>query len=127
MDPLKNALLGNAVFSAVSGAALLTFHTKIAHIFGFEDGIVFGAIGAALLFFAATVWYESRRLRPPFVRWIVVQDVLWVLGSVFLLVFRPFAISGTGSFLVAAVAVVVAFFGWRQWVGLGESDYPAKD
>lgn len=118
MQDLKNALMGNAIFSAFSGSTLILFHAKTSRLFGLEDGTVFWVIGFALLFFAATVWYESSRLRPPFVRWIVVQDVLWVLGSLILLIFKPLEISALGNFLIAAVALFVAFFGWRQWAGL---------
>jgi hypothetical protein len=118
MNNLKSALIGNAIFSGFSGSVMTIFAQDIAKLFGLENGVAFRGIGIALLFFALTVWYESRRLRPAFVYWIIIQDALWVLGSLILLIFKPFGISDSGNFLIAAVALIVVFFGWRQWVGI---------
>lgn len=118
MKNLTFWLRANAVFSSLSGLVLIFFHASLARIFVISDSRAFWMIGIALLFFAATVWFESQRLRPAFVRWIVVQDFLWVVGSLVLLVLQPFGISAVGNWLIAAVAAAVGFLGWRQWAAL---------
>ncbi|MDB4292895.1 hypothetical protein N9954_05755 [Maribacter sp.] len=114
MNHLQKSLRANAVFSIFSGLTLVLFHSKIARLFGQETTTVFWIVGLILLYFTATIVYEIRRQRYLAVVWISIQDFLWVLGSIVLLVFEPFEISKIGRGIITVVALVVLYMGLNQ-------------
>jgi len=118
MNILQKALISNAVFSTVSALAMLFFSTTIPNLFGLEERLPFLIIGGGLLFFAVTILVEIKKQRKRAVYWIVIQDVLWVLGSIVLLVIKPFGLSATGNILIAVVAFVVLVFAIWQYQGI---------
>ena len=48
----------------------------------------------------------------------ILQDALWVVVSIAVLVLRPFGISAAGNVWIALVAAIVAYFGIKQWQGI---------
>ncbi|MBD3275991.1 MAG: hypothetical protein GF372_11805, partial [Candidatus Marinimicrobia bacterium] len=75
-----------------------------------------------LIYFTATIIYEIKRQKPIGVLFIIIQDFLWVIGSIVLLIFQPFEISVAGNGIIAAVALVVLFMGFNQAKTLGQID-----
>lgn len=122
MNTLRKSLLGNAIFSAVSGILLILFHEYAAHLFGMSGSRAFWIIGFLLLPFALSVFVEVRRERLTNVLFIILQDGLWVLGSAVLLVFQPFGISPAGNWMIGTVAAVVLGFGVAQSIGILQTD-----
>ncbi|MGB7392863.1 MAG: hypothetical protein WA913_00580 [Pricia sp.] len=114
MNPLQKALRSNALFSGLSGILAIVFHQPIAQWYGTENTTVFWIIGIALLYFAATITYEIFKQRPLAVWWIIIQDSLWVIGSIILLALEPFEISNLGKGLIAFVALIVLYMAIRQ-------------
>ena len=113
--------IGNAAFSTISAAAMLFASESLASATGIPAAALFST-GIALLIFAADLvlvarGQEANRL---FVWAFIGADGLWVVGSVVALaaatMLTPF---GQGA--VAAVAAIVATFGWLQYRGLRAS------
>jgi len=114
MNRLQKSLLLNALFSGISGITLILFQVSIAKLFGTENTTVFWVIGTLLLFFTLTIILEIIKQRPLAVLWIIVQDMLWVIGSIILIVFNPFEITFAGNVIIAIVAVIVLVMAVNQ-------------
>lgn len=118
---LRLALLGNAVFSTVSGLACLALRDWLASRTGLGAGEI-SSLGIVLLVFAALlVFLETRRdLRRPWIRATVLVvaglDVLWVAASA-VAIFGPSPLTNTGRWLAGVVALVVADFAFFQLYG----------
>ena len=123
MNSLKKALKGNAIFSTLSSLIMLGFYPQLASLFGLENSLPFLVIGVGLLFFAATIVYEIKHLRSKGVLWIIIQDLIWVIGSILLLIIQPFGISTIGNILIADVAIVIFIFAVLQYRGLRALKY----
>jgi len=122
MNTLQKALGINAIFSGISGLGLIIFHNPIANIFKASYSAVFWIIGVGLVFFASTILYEVKKQRPLAVLWIIIQDFIWVTGSVILLLMQPFNIPRTGTNTIAAIALVVLFMAINQSSALAQTD-----
>ncbi len=114
MSQLQKALGINAIFSAFSGLTLVVFHQKIAKQFGLDNQTVFWVIGLALLFFSSTIIYEIFKQRRRGVLLIIIQDFIWVLASIGLLLLNPFNVTNTGNYSIAGVAFIVFLMGINQ-------------
>lgn len=114
---LKNALLGNALFSIISGLIIIITSSYLQKLFGIV--FPFWLIGAGLLPFAAWIIWQARKeqIDTKEIKIIVLADLMWVGGSIVLLCLN-LGISSTGNWIVAAVAVVVADFALLQSIGL---------
>ncbi|MEM8969660.1 MAG: SRPBCC family protein [Bacteroidota bacterium] len=122
MNQLQKSLRANALFSGISGITLITLSRSIAELFGTENNTVFWITGIALIVFSATIVYEIAKQRPLAILWIIVQDFLWVIGSIVLLVFNPFSISSTGMLIIGLVALIVLYMAINQASALGKVD-----
>lgn len=116
MNRLKKALMINMIFSSISGGVLILLHTQIARLFGVQNTIPFWVIGIALLYFAGTIWYETKKLRSKAIIWISIQDFLWVIGSLYLILWNPFQITPIGNRIIGMVAILVLLMGVQQVV-----------
>jgi len=126
MSQLQKSLLINALFSGISGIILVAINTHIANLFDISNTSVFWIIGAALIFFSVIIIYEIRRQNPLGVLAIILQDYLWVLGSLILLITQPFEVSKTGNSIIAMVALVVLFMAINQANALAQTDNSQK-
>ena len=118
MKVLKTALMLNAGFSFLSGFTLVLFHGAIANLFGVNNTSAFWILGIVLLGFAAFVYLESRKLRFGEVLSIIIQDILWVVGSAVIVIFQIFSLSRLGYAIVIDVALIVLGFAIAQSIGL---------
>ncbi len=121
MKNLKNALLGNAIFSIVCGILLISFPAFWADQFELSVSTPFLIIGLGLVVFSATVFYEAFKQRCWAVIWIIVQDMIWVLGSIILLLTQPFGIGFIGNLIIFLIATIVLLFGLWQVYALPDS------
>jgi len=126
MVQLQKSLLTNALFSGMSGIILVALYKHIANLFDISNTSVFWIIGVALIFFSVTIIYEIRRQNPLGVLVIIIQDYLWVLGSIILLIAQPFEVSNTGNSIIAIVALVVLFMAFNQAKALAQTDNTQK-
>jgi hypothetical protein len=115
---LKKALTGNAVFSVVSGVAILFANRWLVKFLGLPDKISLAILGVSLIVFAAILWLNARR---PTIKitdaWIaVIMDAVWVMGSYVLIFVVPFSVGG--KWVVALVAELVLAFAIVQWLGI---------
>ncbi len=117
MTLLKFALTGNAGFSLLCGFLLTLAPRSIAGVFQSTNYIPFLVIGLGLLYFAYTIIVEIKPQRRNKVLWIIAQDLLWVIGSLAVLLTRPFDISAVGYNWIAWIAAIVLSFGLLQAVG----------
>lgn len=122
MNRLQKSLRLNALFSGLSGVLLVTAHSNIARLFEIAYSPILQVIGAGLIFFSLTIVYEIKRQNLLGVLFIIVQDLLWVVGSMILLIFKPFEISIFGNGIIAAVALIVFFMAFNQKNALAQVD-----
>lgn len=120
----------NGVFSLLTALPLLLAAGTVAPIL-FADpvdwatwglrGLGIGLIGfAGLVHALSTYKFVSRAT----VNEIVLLDVLWVIGSIVLIAFFGQILATSGTVIVAAVAVVVAFFAVSQFVSAARIEKP---
>lgn len=122
MNALQKILLGNALFSFLSGLLLCVFPQLVADLFAVQDSLVFQLLGAGLLLFSASVFRESRRDSAMGALSIIIQDLIWVLGSIVLLLFRPIEISLFGNVTIAVVMLIVLSFALLQSNALAQAN-----
>ena len=109
---LSLALKINAIFSAFNGLAMLFFYEQIAAWMGITDPIFLLVIGIILLGFAALVYKTATAtiISDKMVKFIIVQDWLWVVGSALIIAFQAFGINRMGFIVIGVVALMVANF-----------------
>ena len=122
MNKLKTSLKVNAFFSGISGIILIILNQKIAKIFGTENNTIFWIIGLALVYFTITIIVEIVKQRSLAILWITIQDFIWVIGSIFLLVTNIFPITPTGLIIIGIVALIVLYMGLKQTQALAKID-----
>lgn len=119
---LKKALLGNALFSIITGVLMIVAHDQVLAWLGI-DHVSLVSLGGFLLAFAAFLIFITRiRAMPSWVIWsVIIGDILWVVGSVVLLLQHSAHFSGLGITIIIGVALVVADFAIFQTIGLKRS------
>jgi len=115
---LRKALMGNALFSTLSGLTILFAPGWVLRILGLSKDVSLPILGLGLLVFAATLVINARRQQVKTSdAWIaVLMDVAWVLGSYVLIFIVPF--STEGKWVVGLVAELVLGFAVLQFVGI---------
>ena len=117
---LRRTLAANAIFSALSGAAMIAFSGPLDRFIGLGLSWLLIVIGVGLLGFAALIGLNLRR--PQLNRaeaWLTVaSDAAWVVGSAIIVFGFPDLLGAGGRWLVGLVAVAVADFAFFQCLGL---------
>jgi uncharacterized membrane protein HdeD (DUF308 family) len=115
---LRKALMGNALFSTLSGLTILLAQGWVLHILGLSPDVSLLILGIGLLVFAVILVINARRQQVKTSdAWIaVVMDLAWVLGSAVLIFVVPF--STEGKWVVGIVAELVLFFAVLQFAGI---------
>ena len=115
---LKTALTGNAVFSVISGVAILFANRWVVKFLGLPDKVSLALLGISLIVYAVLLWLSARRatIRITGAWAAIVMDVVWVVGSYALIVVVPFSVGG--KWVVALVAELVLAFALLQWMGV---------
>jgi hypothetical protein len=120
---LSQVLRSNATFSLLTGLAALAMPDYFCRNFALSNPLIFQLLGAALLFFAATVFYAAVNPfdKPKQVLWIVIQDGVWVAASAAIVLFRLFDMSDLAYISISIIALIVATFGYFQYKCLSEN------
>ena len=120
MISLKNVLLVNGVSSGATGLLILTFANMAASLFGVNGPAAFLAVGIFLIVFAVLVINEGLKTNPRAhrVQLIIVLDVLWVTGSIAIVVLQLLGLSVLGYFAIAIVGAWVGLMAFLQIKGL---------
>ena len=115
---LRKALMGNALFSTLSGLTILLAQGWVLRILGLPSSVNLLILGAGLIVFAVTLVINARKRKvKKSDAWIaVLMDVAWVLGSYILIFIVPF--STEGKWVVGVVAELVLVFAVLQFVGI---------
>ena len=115
---LRKALMGNALFSTLSGLTILFAQGWVLRILGLSKDVSLPILGLGLLVFAATLVINARRQQVKTSdAWMAVfMDVAWVLGSYVLIFIVPFSVAG--KWVVGLVAELVLGFAVLQIVGI---------
>jgi hypothetical protein len=123
---LRQALLADAVTSALCGLLMLLAAHPLAGMLGLPEALLRIA-GALLLPFAACVAYLSLRprLRRVAVWAVVLVNALWAIDSVVLLVSGWVAPTMAGTVFVMAQAAIVLMYAELQVIGMRRSAVPA--
>ncbi len=122
MSLLQFALLCNALFSISCGLYLLFYRKKVALLFGKEKTTFFLILGIALILFSITVFVQVPNPAPDAVLSIIVQDVIWVVLSLIILLFKLFKLSSWGYKTIGWVALIVFVFAIAQSAGIYQLD-----
>ena len=117
---LKRALRGNAAFSVVSGAVLVVEAPFLAPIMGIPSPLALTVTGIVLLPFGLLLWWlAGREELARTVGWIAIElDVLWVAGSIALLLSGWLPLTTAGNWIIALLADAVAMFAVLQYLGV---------
>ncbi len=113
----------NAVFSVVTGLALLLMPETIAQMMFVDPGgwkaIILRGLGIGLLIFALdlAVMASNQFITKAIVMLIVIADIGWILTSAIFILFYNFLFTSTGVLTIEIVAVFVAIFAIGQYVG----------
>ena len=115
---LKNALTGNALFSVVSGVAILVANRWVVKFLGLPENVSLAILGASLIGYAVLLGINAHRSKIKITEaWVaVIMDVIWVVGSYALILAVPFSVGG--KWIVALVAELVLAFAVVQWLGI---------
>lgn len=115
---LKRALTGNALFSVISGVAILSTNRWLVTFLGLSDKVSLSILGVSLIVYALVLFFNARRPQIKITdAWIaVVMDAVWVVGSYLLIFLVPFSLGG--KWVVALVAELVLAFAILQWLGI---------
>jgi hypothetical protein len=116
MEELKRYLTINSIFSAVCGVTMMAFTAGLNAFFNISNPYIFPIIGLNLIVFSVLVWYVSHKHLESkiLVNLISGLDALWVVGSLIIVTFDLFRLSKNGNILVVAVAIWIAFLGYKQ-------------
>ncbi len=117
---LRYTLRGNAAFSAVSGVIAILAAAPIAAFMGLASPLILLVIGVGLLPFAFLVYKVSTMtaVKPLFAKEILALDLLWIAGSLAILLVDWPPLTTNGRRLVAVLADIVAVFALLEFVGL---------
>jgi len=118
---LRRALAANALFSTLTGAALLIAPGALSRLTGLGPVWLLAALGVGLLLFAADLYFFQ--VRPPAVpsgriAVTIFLDLGWVVGSGVLLAVGFDGFTRAGRVVVALVAVAVLALAMLQALGL---------
>ncbi|WP_238005788.1 hypothetical protein KZZ52_42405 [Dactylosporangium sp. AC04546] len=116
---LRFALKQDAIGSGANGVVYIIAAALFGVLFGLPAALLY-PIGVFLLAFAATLLYLASRptVSKAAVRVVIAVNIAWVAASVEVLIAGWFPLTGLGTALVIAQAVVVAGFTGLQFAGL---------
>ena len=114
---IRRPLLANATFSALSGLIMITCCSSLGSLLGKIQSMDLLLLGIGLVAFASYLLFIAYRtpLEKRQVIAIIIMDLLWVIGSVFLLWLRPIVLTETGQLLIILIAAIVACFALWQY------------
>ena len=114
---LRNVLLGNALFSTLSGLAFVFATQPISRFLGWSNPWILPIIGIGLLGFAFIVFRTATQELEK-TREVIFADLAWVITSVIILVTGWVPLTVGGMWAVGIIADIVGTFALLQYLGL---------
>lgn len=117
---LRRALIGDALFCAVAGAAMIGGSSRISQFTGLTPNWVPAVIGVGVLFWGVEVGYLGRReaLSPNTAKFVIGADIAWVVVSYGVLVSGGLDLTTAGKWTIGILAEIVALFAVVKYLGL---------
>jgi len=114
---LRITLIANATFSTLTGIIMLSANDWFSELIGVDIPNLFLILGIGLLVFALSLIHTATRqnLSLKMVNSIIIQDILWIIGSAIIIGLQPFGVTDLGYWVIAIVAIIVADFAFFQW------------
>ena len=120
---LRYALLADAVASGATGLLMIAGAGLLEGLLGLPTALMREAGLVLVPYVAFVAWVGTREaISRPAVQAIIAMNVLWVVGSVLVLVGGFVAPTVLGYAFVIAQAVVVGVFAELQFIGLRRQD-----
>lgn len=119
---LKSIMLFDGVFSLATAGLLLAFSGPVSGLLGpLAAPAILLAFGVFFVFWGAfhLVAGRAERPSPAAVRFTIMGDALWILGSIAVLVLGREGLTTVGMGLIAVAAVAVADILLIKQIGLG--------
>ncbi|MCB0712054.1 MAG: hypothetical protein KDD67_06965 [Ignavibacteriae bacterium] len=119
---LRAVLKVNGATSIISGLLLIFLSDPIAQLLSASESVVLVYVGIGLVIFSISVFVNARvaEIKRNQVQFIILQDWLWVVGSVALILFQFFNLSVVGYVLIGVMAVAVGTYAILQGKYLSE-------
>lgn len=117
---LRTALGANALFSAIAGVSLLAYPSEFAQLFGGIGAGWLVALGGGLVIFALDLLHQVSKTKIAGWRALLasVADILWVIGSIVILIVFQDALPPIAQKVIGVVAAFVFLFAFCQLLGL---------
>jgi hypothetical protein len=117
---LRRALQADAIFSGLSGVALIVAAGPIGTLLGLSAPLGLAALGVILIGYAALLYTTAAKEPIDRRRAIaaVVLDVIWVIDSAVVLLAGWLPLTPAGWWIILDVAIVVAVFAEIKFIGL---------
>ena len=117
---LRRAVLGNGIFSTVSGAATAAFASPIAEFMEIPTWALY-VVGLGTLLFGVSLLFAGRAtsIDRKGVAFTLIADATWVLMAI-VIILIPGTMTGAGKIVYGLVSLVVAVFAVLQTRGLIE-------
>ena len=117
---LRRGLIGNAIFSAVSGTVMIAASGRISDFTGLTPGWLPAVIGAGVLLWALDVgWLARKEEISPSQAWTVIAgDIVWVVASYAIIFAGVPELTTAGKWTVGILAEMVGIFAVIQYLGL---------
>jgi len=80
----------NSVSTLISGLGILIFSNTLASIFEIDNNKPFLVVGSVITFFSLTMVVEIKKQRALAILWIIIQDIMCTMASVYVLIFMFF-------------------------------------
>jgi hypothetical protein len=117
---LRRTLLGNAIFSTISGGLFVVGASPLATLIGLPSPIILTVMGLGVIGFAALLFRVTRLDSIPrsLAVTTLVADVLWVAASIVFLLTDWIPFTPEGKWVIAIVADIVGLFALLEFIGL---------
>lgn len=117
-NPLRWPLRLDGLFSGIGGILAIGFSQPLAALTGIQPPLALIIVGIGLLDYAALLLWASTRPLPPtrIIITAIILNILWIIGSVALLLGGWLPLTVIGKWLIALIAFLVADFAiWQGW------------
>lgn len=117
---LRRALLGNAIFSGLSGITFVLGSNPLANFLGIKNPTLLFVLGIVLLLYAPfLVKVANTESVQRLLVWLVIDlDILWIIGSAVLIFTNLVSLTTSGKWAIAFIADIVTVFAILQYIGL---------
>jgi len=118
---IRRILLGNTIFSGISGLLFIFASASVARFLGLANAsLIILLLGIGLVGYAALIYVNASRteISRSFVLFAIIGDSTWVLLSILLLLtaWAPFSLEGKWAVgIIAAIVDVFATLQFLQW------------